>query len=37
MPFQFQDKKFNGQSFKAMAKSARVLDNKVDVWYRVFP
>ena len=28
MPFQFNDKKFNGQSFKAMAKSARVLDSK---------
>lgn len=28
MPFQFNDKKFNGQSFKAMAKSARILDTK---------
>lgn len=28
MGFQFNDKKFNGQSFKNMARSARVLDSK---------
>lgn len=31
MPFQFNDRKFDGQSFKGLAKSARILDSRARV------
>lgn len=33
----FKDKKFNGQSYKALAKSARILDSKANTTFRDAP